>query len=101
MAGTDAPNPGTVFGASLHRGRVEVGLRADLVLVFGDPLGEITETRSIEQIWRGERACDRRSFVASAAEAEQLDSFEAQISKVVETVRKRRSAVGGRGTSST
>ncbi|ALV47076.1 hypothetical protein MB46_17875 [Arthrobacter alpinus] len=127
LAGTDAPNPGTVFGASLHRelellvrcglsptqalvaatsqparvfgledrGRVGVGLRADLVLVSGDPLEDITATRAIEWIWRGGSACDRGAFVASAAEAEQLDAFDAQIAKVVAAVRERRS-VGSR-----
>ena len=122
LAGTDAPNPGTVFGASLHRelellvrcglspaqalaaatskparvfglgdrGRVGVGLRADLVLVTGDPLKDITATRAIERIWRGGSACDRHAFVASAAEAEQLEAFDAQIAKAVAAVRERR-----------
>ncbi|MBX6770002.1 MAG: amidohydrolase family protein, partial [Actinomadura rubrobrunea] len=77
LAGSDAPNPGTVFGASLHRelellvrcgisparalaaatseparvfgladrGCIAVGKRADLVLVSGDPLTDITATR--------------------------------------------------------
>jgi len=124
LAGTDAPNPGTVFGASLHRelellvrcgispaqalaaataeparvfgladrGRVAAGQRADLVLVSGDPLTDITATRAIERIWRGGIACDRRAFVASAAEAEQLDAFDAQLAKVVAAVRERRSS---------
>jgi imidazolonepropionase-like amidohydrolase len=123
LAGTDAPNPGTVFGASLHRelellvrcgmspaqaltaataeparvfglpdrGRIAAGQRADLVLVSGDPLTDITATRSIGRIWRGGVACDRRAFVASAAEAEQLDAFDAQLAKVVAAVRERRS----------
>jgi imidazolonepropionase-like amidohydrolase len=123
LAGTDAPNPGTVFGASLHRelellvrcgisparalaaattgparvfglpdrGRVAVGQRADLVLVSGDPLTDITATRAIERIWRAGTAFDRRAFVASAAEAEQLDAFDAQVAKVVAAVRERRS----------
>jgi len=126
LAGTDAPNPGTVFGASLHRelellvrcgisparaltaataeparvfgladrGRVAVGQRADLVLVSGDPLADITETRGIERIWREGTACDRRAFVASTAEAEQLDAFDAQVAKVVAAVRERRSTFG-------
>ena len=121
LAGTDAPNPGTVFGASLHRelellvrcgispaqalaaataeparvfgladrGRVAAGQRADLVLVSGDPLTDITATRAIERIWRGGIACDRYAFVASAAEAEQLDAFDAQLAKVVAAVRER------------
>ena len=121
LAGMDAPNPGTVFGASLHRelellvrcgispaqalaaataeparvfgladrGRVAAGQRADLVLVSGDPLTDITATRAIERIWRGGIACDRRAFVASAAEAEQFDAFDAQLAKVVAAVRER------------
>jgi imidazolonepropionase-like amidohydrolase len=123
LAGTDAPNPGTVFGASLHRelellvrcgisptqalaaataeparvfgladrGQVAVGRRADLVLVSGDPLTDITATRAIERIWRGGTACDRHAFVASAAEAEQLDEFDAQLARVVAAVRQRSS----------
>lgn len=123
LAGTDAPNPGTVFGASLHRelellvgcglsparalsaattgparvfgladrGRVAPGQRADLVLVSGDPLTDITATRAIERIWRAGAACDRHAFVASAAEAAQLDAFDAQVAKVVAAVRERRS----------
>ncbi len=82
LAGTDAPSPGTVFGASLHRelellvrcgvsparalaaataeparvfgladrGRIAAGRRADLVLVSGDPLTDVTATRSVRQI---------------------------------------------------
>jgi hypothetical protein len=46
-------------------------------------------TRAIERIWRGGIACDRRAFVASAAEAEQLDAFDAQLAKVVAAVRER------------
>jgi len=84
LAGTDAPNPGTAHGASLHRelkllvsagltpmdalraatsrpadvfhlsgrGRVAVGLKADLVLVDGDPTTDITATRNIVAIWK-------------------------------------------------
>ncbi len=35
------------------------------------------------------KACDRLAFVASAAEAEQLDAFDAQLAKVVAAVRGR------------
>ena len=122
LAGTDAPNPGTVFGASLHRelellvrcgispaqalaaataeparvfgladrGRIAVGQRADLILVSGDPLTDITATRAIERIWRGGVACDRHAFIASGAEVEQLAAFDAQLAKVVAAVRERR-----------
>lgn len=131
LAGTDAPNPGTVFGASLHRelellvrcgispaaalaaatsaparvfgladrGRVAVGLRADLVLVSGDPLTDITATRAITRIWRGGIPVDRRAFVASAAEAAQLDAFDARVAAIVATVRERGSGRGRRSSS--
>jgi len=79
-----------VFGLS-DRGRVETGLRADLVLVSGNPLRDITETRAIERVWRAGTACDRRSFVASAAETEQLEAFDAQVAKAIAAVRERRS----------
>lgn len=84
LAGTDAPNPGTTYGASLHRelllltraglgnaqalaaatsvparvfglsdrGRIAPGLRADLVLVAGDPAEDLTTTRRIARIWK-------------------------------------------------
>ncbi|WP_415977503.1 amidohydrolase family protein [Rhodococcus sp. 077-4] len=122
LAGTDAPNPGTVFGASLHRelellvrcgvtparalasatsgparvfgladrGRISVGRRADLVLVSGDPLTDITVTRAIERVWRSGSACERLAFVASEAEAEQLDAFDARVAAAVAAVRARR-----------
>jgi imidazolonepropionase-like amidohydrolase len=91
LAGTDAPNPGTIHGASLHhelellvqagltttqalaaatsqpaqhfklddRGRVAVGLRADLLLVSGNPLDDIRQTREIAGVWKAGRAIDR------------------------------------------
>jgi hypothetical protein len=122
LAGTDAPNPGTVFGASLHRelellgrcgitpaqalnaataaparvfnladrGHTAPGQRADLMLVSGDPLTDITATRAIERIWRAGVLCDRHAFVANAAEAEELDAFDARVAKVVAAVRERR-----------
>lgn len=84
LAGSDAPNPGTAHGASLHhelellvqagltpaqalaaataapaqrfgladRGRIAPGMRADLVLVAGDPLRDITRTRDITAVWK-------------------------------------------------
>jgi len=84
LAGTDAPNPGTAHGASMHRelellvkagltpvealraatsvpartfsltdrGRIAPGLRADLVLVNGDPTADILATRDITGVWK-------------------------------------------------
>ena len=92
LAGTDAPNPGTAQGASLHgelellveagltpaealraatsapagvfglkdRGRLAPGLRADLVLVDGDPSQDIRATRAIVGIWKAGLAVERR-----------------------------------------
>ena len=93
LAGTDAGNPGTAHGASLHdelarlvqagltpaealraatesparvfgltdRGRIAPGLRADLLLVEGDPSRDITATRSIVGVWKMGRAVDREA----------------------------------------
>jgi imidazolonepropionase-like amidohydrolase len=99
LAGTDAPNPGTTHGASMHRelellvqagltpvealtaatstpaaafslkdrGRIAAGLRADLLLVDGDPTTDITATRSIATVWKGGVALDRRPEAATPA----------------------------------
>lgn len=105
LAGTDAPNPGTWHGISMHRemqllvdagltpaaaiaaatsvpaarfrfrdrGRIAVGLRADLLLVNGDPLTDINATRDIVGVWkRGvavDRAPERAAVVAEARAA--------------------------------
>lgn len=91
MAGTDAPSPGTAYGASQHGelellvgagltplqalvaatsaparafrladcGRIGPGLRADLVLVEGDPDRDITATRRIVGVWKRGVAVER------------------------------------------
>jgi imidazolonepropionase-like amidohydrolase len=102
LAGTDAGNPGTAHGASLHgelellvraglsptqalaaatsvpakrfglqdRGRIAPGLRADLVLVQGDPTADITATRAIVGVWKNGYAVQRpRASAAPAAAA--------------------------------
>ncbi len=43
----------------VDRGRVEVGRRADLLLVDGDPTVDITATRAIEGVWKAGVAIDR------------------------------------------
>lgn len=101
LAGSDAPNPGTTFGAALHRelellvqagltptealaaatsvpattfglddrGRIAPGLRADLVLVEGDPTRDITATRAITGVWKAGIRVDRDAFARRVAEA--------------------------------
>ncbi len=92
LAGTDAPNPNTAHGVSMHeeirwlakaglspaealaaatsvpadafgladRGRIAPGLRADLVLVEGDPSADLADTLAIARIWKNGRAVERR-----------------------------------------
>lgn len=105
LAGTDAPNPGTAHGLSMHRelellvdaglspvdalaagtanparafqledrGRIAPGLRADLVLVEGNPTQRITDTRNVVVVWRNGAAVvpepAASTDVAAAAEA--------------------------------
>lgn len=91
LAGSDASNPDTAHGATLHleldllvsagltpvealtaatsapadrftlsdRGRIAAGLRADLLLVDGDPTSNITNTRDITAVWRGGQRIER------------------------------------------
>ncbi len=105
LAGSDAPNPGTAHGVSLHRelallvaagftpeqalraatslpaekfslpdrGRIAPGLRADLVLIHGDPGRDITATRDIIAVWKRGRQIDRDGFrekIAAQARSE-------------------------------
>lgn len=101
LAGTDAPNPGTTHGASLHgelallvragltptealaaatsapaaafhladRGRIAPGLRADLLLVRGDPTTDIMATRDIATVWKRGVEVDRAKDAQAVAEA--------------------------------
>jgi imidazolonepropionase-like amidohydrolase len=94
LAGSDAPNPGTAHGVSLHRelallveagltpvqalaaatsvparvfaladrGRIAPGLKADLLLVDGDPTADIQDTLRISAIWKDGRPVERPTF---------------------------------------
>lgn len=99
LVGTDAGNPGTAHGASMHgelelmvraglspnealraatvlparrfgladRGRLQVGLRADLLLVEGDPLADIRTTRRVAGVWKNGYPIDTRAAVVSTS----------------------------------
>jgi len=96
LAGTDAPNPGTEYGVSLHeellllvqagltptealvaataapaqafhisdRGYIAPGLRADLVLVKGNPAEDILATRNIVAVYKDGIQDDRDAYMA-------------------------------------
>jgi hypothetical protein len=56
-----------VPAAAFHlqdRGRIERGLRADLLLVRGDPTEDITSTRDIVAVWKQGVQTDRAAFLA-------------------------------------
>ena len=114
LAGTDAGNPSTAHGASMHgelsllvraglspskalnaatalpakifglndRGRIAVGLRADLILVSGDPTRNIEDTRKIDFIWKNgyrlkrEKVEDAASDIAALAPTGLISDFE-------------------------
>jgi imidazolonepropionase-like amidohydrolase len=48
--------PATHFGLD-DRGRIEVGLRADLILLDGDPTADIAATQQLRGVWCGGIAC--------------------------------------------
>lgn len=109
LAGTDAPNPGTAHGVSIHRelellvqagltptealrsatsvpahafglndrGRIAPGLRADLLLVKGDPGLDITATRDIVAVWKTGAEAERSS-VRAAVEKEKRETATAK-----------------------
>jgi imidazolonepropionase-like amidohydrolase len=94
LAGSDAPNPGTGYGVTLHgelallvkagltpvqaltaatsapaavfhipdRGRIAPGLRADLVLVSGNPAEDILATRKIVAVYKNGVELDRAKY---------------------------------------
>ena len=100
LAGTDAGNPGTAHGASMHgelallvkagfspvealhaatalparifnlndRGRIAVGMRADMMLVDGDPTKNISDTRKIQFIWKNGYRLERLKAGEAASE---------------------------------
>ena len=57
-----------MFGLT-DRGRIAPGLRADLVLVHGDPTVDIHDTRHIQGVWIGGRPMDRAAWGDRLAQA--------------------------------
>jgi len=66
IAGTSAPARAFEYS---DRGRIASGLRADLVLVDGDPTQDIAATRAIAGVWKGGVALDRVAYAAAIATA--------------------------------
>lgn len=62
--------PAKVFGLA-DRGRIASGLRADLLLVEGDPIADITTTRAIAGIWKAGVPADRAQYAAELAAGRQ------------------------------
>ena len=58
--------PARTFSLS-DRGRIAAGMRADLVLVNGDPTTDIKATRAIENVWKGGHLIDRATFLRAVA----------------------------------
>jgi len=64
VAATSAP--AARFGIT-DRGRIAPGLRADLVLVDGNPLDDIIATRRIDTVWKNGRRVERTQPAPAAA----------------------------------
>ena len=65
--------PARAFGLT-DRGRIAPGLRADLVLVGGNPLADITATRQIEAVWKGGVRLDRQPAPTTANDSQAIGS---------------------------
>ncbi|KQX07732.1 MULTISPECIES: amidohydrolase family protein [unclassified Leifsonia] len=81
--------PARVFRLS-DRGRVDVGRRADLILVDGDPTSNLDAMRSITRIWRAGVPYTPRPFVPTPPEVQQLEAFDGRVAKAVAVIRNRR-----------
>jgi imidazolonepropionase-like amidohydrolase len=66
IAATSAPAKAFRLG---DRGRIAKGLRADLVLVNGDPTTDITATRDIDGVWKDGVRADRAAYASAIAAA--------------------------------
>jgi cytosine/adenosine deaminase-related metal-dependent hydrolase len=72
---TDATSvPAAIFSLN-DRGRIAPGLRADLLLVHGDPTVDIRATRNIVAIWKQGVRVDREAFRESIAQRNEARRF--------------------------
>ena len=72
---TDATSvPAKIFSLN-DRGRIAPGLRADLVLVRGDPTTDIRDTKDIVAIWKQGVRFDREAFRDSIAQRNEARRF--------------------------
>ena len=62
--GSATANPARFMGLAEELGTVEVGKIADLVLLGGDPLDDITNTRTVTGVVQGGRFMDREALDA-------------------------------------
>jgi imidazolonepropionase-like amidohydrolase len=61
---TATSNPAKVYPMLADRGRIAPGMRADLLLVEGDPTRDILATRRIVRVWRMGAEIDRSALKA-------------------------------------
>jgi hypothetical protein len=66
--------PARIFSLN-DRGRIAPGLRADLVLVRGDPTTDIRDTKEIVAIWKQGVRFDRQAFRESIAQRNEARRF--------------------------
>lgn len=118
LAGTDAPNPGLLHGASLHRelqhlveagltprealacatsvpaevfglndrGVIDVGARADLLLVSGDPTSDIAASASITDVWLRGRRLDKGAYPGSRMERNGVAWLRESATKIMQAI---------------
>jgi hypothetical protein len=63
-------NSAKLLGVEKDRGTVEVGKLADLVLIDGDPAGQIKDIHKVSRVWLGGVEQDRAALVAAIAAPE-------------------------------